>query len=272
MGTYGTMPNDSPDARLLLDVAPDQYVTERTRLLKEARASHDKESAKFYQSLKRPGVALWAVLAAGRDADDVHAVMASTTELGGVQAGGSNPASLSEATSRRRTVLEAFVGKAVKALAKWDAGAEKRRPEIRGLVDQLSRHPELATMWIDGTLRDLPDEQFGFGAFADVVVSAPAKPATSKKATPAPRDAAPKEPTRDLAAERRARAERAEQARQAKRDVAAAARDVDAAGRRADLARSAVRDAEKQLALAEREQAVATQRHERAVAHHESFH
>ena len=53
----------------------------------------------------------------------------------------------------------------------FDNGAEKRRPEIRALVDQLSRNPDLADAWIDGTLREMPDEQFGFGAFDGVVLA-----------------------------------------------------------------------------------------------------
>jgi hypothetical protein len=272
MGIYGTMANDAFDARVLLEVAPDQYVTERTRLVKQARADKDKERVNFYQSLKRPSVALWAVLAAG-DADVVHKILAVTTELGEIQAGGSNPASLSTATKARRTTIEGFLDRSVNALAMFDSGAEKRRSEIRSVVDQLSRHPELAEAWIDGTLREMPDEQFGFGAFADVDVSVPSKRATTPKAKPARRAASvPAEPMRDLAAERAARAERAEQARQAKKDVADAARELTAAARKVDVARAAVKDAEKELRRAEDQRATAERRHERAVAHHESLH
>jgi hypothetical protein len=272
METYVTMPSDAADARSLLTVAPDQFVTERTRLVKEARAAGDKARASFYQSLKRPSVALWAALAAG-DADAIKKVLDVTTELGEIQSGGTDPGSLSTATQRRRKVLESLVGDAVKALAKFDAGAEKRRPEIRTLVDQLSRHPELADAWIDATLRELPDSEFGFGSFGDVDLSTPSRatapaPAAAQarekaKAKPGRRaDPEPKEPTRDLAAERRARAERAEQARQAKKAVAAAAREVDEAQRRVAAARSALKEAEKELRRAEAKHAAAERRHE----------
>jgi hypothetical protein len=272
MGIYDTMPTDSPDARVLLEVAPDQYVTERTRVVKQAKADRDKERASFYQSLKRPSVGLWAVLAAG-DADVVRRILAVTTELGEIQAGGSNAASLSTATQTRRTTLEGFVDRSVNALAMFDTGAEKRRPEIRGLVDQLSRHPELAEAWIDGTLREMPDQEFGFGAFADVVVSAPSKRETAPKAKPSRKAAAtPAEPMRDLAAERAARAERAEQARQAKKAVAEAARDLTAADRTVNVARGAVKNAEKELRRAEAQRTAAEREHERAVAHLESLH
>jgi hypothetical protein len=253
----------------LLNVAPDQFVTERTRLVKEARAVGDKARATFYQSLKRPSVALWAALAAG-DADAIKKILDVTTELGQIQSGGADPGSLSTATQRRRKLLESLVGDAVKALAKFDAGAEKRRPEIRTLVDQLSRHPELADAWIDGTLRELPDSEFGFGSFGDVDLStsstalapAPAKKRAAKAKPGRRADAEPKEPARDLAAERRARAERAEQARQAKKAVAAAAREVDEAERRVAAARSALLEAEKELRRSEDKHAAAERRHE----------
>ncbi len=276
------MPDDALDARALLEVAPDQYVTERTRMVKQARADKDKARVAFYQGLKRPSVALWAALVAG-DADVVHKILAVTAELGEVQAGRSSPADLTAATKRRRTVLESFVDKAVNALAMFDNGAEKRRPEIRALVDQLSRNPDLADAWIDGTLREVPDEQFGFGAFDGVVLTPrddadkPTKKAAAAKsaATGSPRVSSPPvadEEVRDLAAERAARARRREQEREAKKAVAEAAKDLTAADRKVSIARAAVKDAEKQLRIVEEQRAAADREHERAVAHHESLH
>ena len=160
------------DARDLFRVAPDDYVAERTRLVKQARAAGDRELAKAFTALKRPNLSLWAVLAAGDDTDAVHRVVTTTTELGKVQVEGGAPAALSTATKRRRLALEVLVERAVAALAKWVSAAETRRGEIRGIVDQLSRHPDLTEAWIDGTLRDLPDEMLGFAAFADMPVAA----------------------------------------------------------------------------------------------------
>jgi len=280
MGTYATMPNDAVDARVLLEVAPDQYVTERTRLVKQARADKDKERATFLQSLKRPSVALWAALVAG-DAEVVHKILAATAELGKVQAGGSNAAALTAATKQRRATLESFIDRAVNALAMFDGGAEKRRPEIRALVDQLSRNPGLADAWIDGTLREIPDEQFGFGAFDGVTLaprddpkptSKASKPSKSRPQQSTRSEPAPKEDVRDLAAERAARAERREQAREAKKAVVEAARELTAADRKVTVARAAVRDAEKELRIAEDRRAAAEREHERAVAHHDSLH
>jgi hypothetical protein len=279
-GNLRTMPTDALDARVLLEVAPDQYVTERTRLVKQARADRDKERASFFQALKRPSVALWAALVAG-DSDIVHKILTVTSELGKVQAGGSNSTAVAAATKNRRTTLEGFVDRAVNALAMFDAGAEKRRPEIRALVDQLSRNPELADAWIDGTLREIPDEQFGFGAFDGVQLTQrddgepPAKSSkpAKKSAKSSKRDEpAPREEVRDLAAERAARAKLRDQVRDAKKEIAEAARELTAADRKVTVARAAVKDAERELKVAEDRRAAAERDHERAVAYHDSLH
>ena len=175
---------EAADARLLLRQSPDNYVAERTRLVKQARADGQRDSANFYQSLKRPTLSTWAVLAAADDADAVNDVIAATNDLAKVQAGGSNAAALAAATKKRRSALEALVDRAVGALGEWEPGAESRRAEIRGMIDQLSRHPELAASWIDGTLRDLPDDALGFAAFADLEV-AETPGSAAKQAKPA---------------------------------------------------------------------------------------
>ncbi|MEY2416760.1 MAG: hypothetical protein QOH53_2094 [Ilumatobacteraceae bacterium] len=270
------MPSDAAaDARVLLDVAPDQYVAERDRLVKQARGAKDRASATFYQSLKRPTVALWAVLAAGHDAEAVDSVIKVTSELGDIQGGSTKAAELTAATQRRRKALEAFVDRAVKALAKWDAGAEKRRPEIRSIVDQLSRHPDLAESWVDATLRELPDSDFGFGAIADMGDAEIFKPQPpqSKVTAKRPRksEAPPARPAPDRVVDRAARAARAEQTRQARKDVAAAVRQLATAERRVDAARAAMEDAKEELAAAEDQHATAEQRHKKATAQLEAL-
>lgn len=276
-GLKATGLSDAGDARLLLRQSPDDYVAERTRLVKQARADGQRDTANFYQSLKRPPLSVWAVLAAADDADAVKDVVAATNDLAKVQAGGSNAASLTAATKKRRTALEALVDGAVRALGKWEAGGEPRRPEIRGIIDQLSRHPELAESWIDGTLRDLPDDSFGFAAFADLEV-AESSGAAAKQAKPdkpsrrgqgvAPEPAPPSTDKADKASQRSARVAETKQARQ---DVTAAAREVAAAERRADAARGELRKAQKDAQRAEDELATAQKRHDKAIERLESL-
>lgn len=265
---------DAADARLLLRQPPDNYVAERTRLVKQARADGQRDVANFYQSLKRPTMSQWAVLAAADDADAVNDVVAATNDLAKVQAGGSNAAALATATKKRRTALEALVDRGVRALGKSDASAESRRAEIRGMIDQLSRHPELAKSWIDGTLRDLPDDALGFAAFSGFeVADAPAPPAKKAKPAKSSRRAEDSEPEPATRSENTAtqRAARAADIKQARQDVTAAARELSAAERRVDGARTELRKAQTAAQRAEDELAKAEKRHEKATAHLEAL-
>ena len=274
MPKSASSPADPTDARVLLSQPPDDYVGERTRLVKLARAGGDRARATYLQSLKRPNLALWAVLAAGDDGEAVRALMAATTELAEVQAGGARATALSTATRYRRVTLEALVDRAVAALAGSVPSAAARRGEIRDIIDQLSRHPELADTWIDGTLRDLPEEEFGFGAFTGVsdgigqVADSPA-PAPARR-TPAPRKApapgpATRAPTDDVE-DRAARIARTQRATQARKDITAAVRELTAAERRVAVAQTAFDEAETELRQAEQKHAAAEQRHRDAIA------
>jgi len=260
------VPIDTADARALLQVPPDDYVAERTRLVKQAKADKDRPLADFYQSLKRPPVSLWAVLVAGADADAVNEVVSITGKLGETQAAGTVGA-VSAATKERRAKIEGLVDRAVKALA-GDKSAETRRAEIRGIVDQLSRHPELAESWIDGSLRELPGEQFGFGAFGAVAEpdSQPA-PKASKAKVPKAKSSTVDDEDEAIRRESRAdRAAKAEAAKQARRDVTEAAREVAAAERQVRAAEADVRKAEKAHRQAEDALASAEKRHAAAMA------
>ena len=263
---YAPMPIDTADARALLRVPPDDYVAERTRLVKQAKADKDRPLADFYQSLKRPSISLWAVLAAGENADAVNEVVSITDKLGATQASGTVGA-VSAATKERRTAIERLVDRAVKALAA-DKSAETRRAEIRSIVDQLSRHPELAQSWIDGTLRELPEEEFGFGTFGAVAVP-DARPAPKEAQAPKASKAKPATADDGESVRRASRADRAakaEAAKQARRDAADAAREVATAERQVRAAETDLRKAEKALRDTEAALASAEQRHAAAVA------
>ena len=262
---------------MLLRQPPDDYVAERARLVKQARADGDRAGAKFLQSLTRPNLALWAVLVAGADAEAVRALVTATSELAAVQGGGARADAVVPATQHRRKALEALVDHAVQALAASLASAESRRGEIREIIDQLSRHPELTEVWTDGTLRDLPEEEFGFTAFSsmpDVTESQTDAPVRARR-TPAPRKAVEARtavpvpvPQRSTlpADDRAALAARAQRSRQARKDVTAAARDLAAAERRVEVARSALQEAETEMRLAEDRRLAVEQRHREATA------
>ncbi|MDP2290117.1 MAG: hypothetical protein Q8M22_02950 [Actinomycetota bacterium] len=262
------MDGDRLDARSLFRVAPADYVSERTRLVKAAKAEGNKAIAAAYQGLKRPNLPMWAVLAAADD-DAVRFLLAATAEVAATQAGGGNSGAITTAMQHRRTAIDALVERAVDALAKWDDGAEARRPEIRSLVDQLSRLDHLADSWLDGTLRDLPDDSLGFASFTEMALPARQASTGGKKSAggkqpartaPAPAkvevdvEAAP-EPARETAEERAARAERVARQRQARKDLAATTRELITATRRVETATTALHAAQEALQQAEAERA-----------------
>lgn len=260
--------------RALFRVSPSAYVEARTALAKEIRSAGDKELAKLVQGLKRPTLAMWAVVAAADDAELVGDLVDSTAALASAQGSGDRDGTVS-ATARRRSSLEAVVRAAVERLAPWEPSAEVRRAEIRTIVDQLSRHGELLDPWIDGTLRDLPEaDAFGFAAFTGMEAPTPRAPAAPRRLRSVPDlpredDGDVRERERAAAAERRereraereARAARAVAARETRREVDAALKALAAAQRKVTSAEEAVQAAEALLRAAEADRDEAAARH-----------
>ena len=270
---------DDRPLRSLFGVSPSAYVDARTSLAKQARSGGDKDLAKLVQGLKRPTLAMWAVVAAADDAELVRELVDSTGALAAAQGSGDRDATVS-ATALRRAALEGVVRAAVGALARWEPSAEARRAEIRTIVDQLSRHGELLDAWIDGTLRELPEtDAFGFAAFTGMEAPAP-------RPSPAPRrlrsvpdlpreddgDARERERAAAVArrererAEREARAARAVAARETRREVDAALKALAAAQRKVTSAEEALHAAETLLRAVEADRDDAAARHADATA------
>ncbi|MCB0999346.1 MAG: hypothetical protein KDB40_08630 [Acidimicrobiales bacterium] len=260
-------------ARQLFRVAPADYVTERTRLVREARAAGDRELANQLQALKKPTLAMWAVLAAPSDDPTlVRDLFEATATLGTVQLSGDRDDTV-EASEHRRGMILVVVKSAVQALDAHEPSAASRVNEIRTIVDRLSRHPELASAWSDGTLRDLPDvDAFGFAAFTGFEPPTPRpsdRPARRERALRSVPDAPtdtrpPPDPERDRA-DRAARAARAAERRDAIRARDRAASTLATAERRLASAVEAFRQAESDLATAQAAHDQAAARHEAAV-------
>ncbi|MCX6521595.1 MAG: hypothetical protein NTZ21_13115 [Actinobacteria bacterium] len=270
---------DDRPLRVLFQASPAAYVEARSTLAKQVRSVGDKELAKLVQGLKRPTLAMWAVVAAADDAESVRGLVDSTEALAAAQGSGDREATVS-ATARRRGALEGVVRAAVERLAPWEPSAEARRAEIRTIVDQLSRHGELLDPWIDGTLRELPEaDAFGFAAFTGMEAPAPRKepaPRRLRSVPDLPRedDGDARERERAAAAERRereraereARAARAVAARETRREVDAALKALAAAQRKVTGAEEAVAAAETLLRAAEADRDDAAARHADASA------
>lgn len=266
------MSADPLDARSLFRVAPGDYVSERTRLVKAAKAAGNKADAAAYQALKRPNLPMWAVLAAADD-DAVRFLVTATAEVAHTQAAGGNSGAIATAMRHRKTAIDALVDRAVDALGQWDASAMARRGEIRSHIDQLSRQGDLVDSWLDGTLRDLPDDSLGFTSFAEMALPARTstgtkRPAGKRTATPkvVPVPQLPPKPASETAEQRAARAERVACERQARKDIAAASRELITATRRVETATAALQAAEEALHNAEAERADVIRRRTEAEA------
>jgi len=223
------------DAKALLEVGPAEYVAHRNELVKQATAAKDRATATSLKQLRRPTVALWAVLsAAARAPDAVRDAVESTARLAKVQSHSREAGAIREATNERRRSLDAVVDEALGALREHEGkSAQGRRDEIRDIVERLSRQADLLPAWLDATLRDLPEESFGFGELA------------MDDGTPSP------SPEKSNRSSSESAPSPADERRKAKLEQATAA--VDEARREVALARKAVEAADKELASAERQ-------------------
>jgi hypothetical protein len=253
------------EPRELLRVGPDAYTATRDAEVKRRRAAGDKAGAAALKALTRPSLALWGVLVAAEDDALVTRAVEATAVLAATQGAAVEGRAVEDvlaATVARRRTLDDVTGAAVAAiavLAALPARAEGQRHEIRTLVDRLSRHPELLDAWLDGTLRDVPDDT-GFEAFAALTPVAVARPVVAPRPTsiappagaaapvaPAPDAATPATPAPvpaddTMARRRRERAELA--VAKAHAAVAKAEQDLDAASQAVARARAALAGAE----------------------------
>jgi len=251
------------EPRDLLRVGPDAYTATRDAEVKRRRAAGDKAGATALKALTRPSLALWGVLVAAEDDALVTRAVEATGVLAATQGAAIEGRAVEDvvaATVARRRTLDDVTAAAVAAiavLAALPARAEGQRHEIRTLVDRLTRHPELLDAWLDGTLRDVPDDT-GFEAFAAFTPVAVARPAVAPATLPAippaaataapaaasdaPAVAAPVAADDTMARRRRERAELA--VAKAHATVAKAEQDLEAAGQAVVRARAALSGAE----------------------------
>lgn len=250
------------DPRALLAAGPDGYTAARDAEVKRRRGDGDKAGAAALKALGRPGLALWAVLAAadGAGAALATAAVDATAALAAAQraaARDGDAGAVAVAAAERRRAVDAVRDRAVAELAAHvdQRRAEGQRDDIRSLVDRATRHPDLLAAWLDGTLRVVPEDT-GFEAFADLEVAPrpdrPPRPERRLRLVPTPsRDDAPDDSASDGDAERaRAEATAAAARAKAKAEVAQAEQDVERAAHAAAEAERAWRAAD-----AERERA-----------------
>jgi hypothetical protein len=272
--------------RELLDGPLDEYVARRKAVARRLRDGGDREAAKAVEGIGKPTVVLFAALRAADDPGAVRAAVDATAEVARVQTGAGDRSALGRASADRRARIDELVATGLAAAG--GGGGSGRADEVRAAVDLLTRHDEVLDAWLDGTLRDLPRSDAGFGAlglesvFADVGAgsgASTARPSRSTKGTtaragrsrgPTHDDTAPAAPT---AAQRRAREKAEEAVERAEAALDGATASLAEATEALALAQDAVTDAEAALRAAQRRaddarraQAEATERRDAAAA------
>jgi hypothetical protein len=274
------------DVEDLYGLPLDQFVPERTALVRELRKAGKREEAAEVAALRKPSVAAWAVNQLVRTQRKAVTVLldagdALRSAQDDVLAGAGDARSLRTAVERERAAVDALT-EAARGLLSSDgdelsdailarvadtlhAGAlddDAREQLNKGCIERELRHVGLGTALAGGT--STPSPARGGGTRTPATARAASKKSSTGGSKPG---GGAKAPARDRAAERAARAEheRAERERaqartearaverEARRRAERAARAVQLARERRDKAAEALREAEDGLKAAEAE-------------------
>jgi hypothetical protein len=236
---------------------PSGFVARRTELAAAARADGRAADARTLRAARRPTLAAWAAnlllraepeesrrfLELGRSLREAYRTL--------------DAAGLKELSARRRSVVAALSGQAVRHAE--EAGhrlSDAVRQDVEETLRAVLADPDAAERWAGGRLeRGLtPPSDFPDGQRADH----PVPPAPAERPSPK-RPSAKKAPVRDeLAERRRAREQRLARAREAARQAeewlgdrraeeADSGAELERAGERVDTAREQVSEAERAL-------------------------
>ncbi len=246
----------------LYQVPPEQFVAERTRLVKESKDAGERDQAAALGRLRRPAAPAWALARiAADDPDAVDELLAANSRLRDAMAGGGRVGGerFRQASDERLRVVARLTDRAGKVLE--EAGISAGRPVLERIETTL-----MATATDDAGAdllrRGVLDHDLAAGGFADLlggaestVSESPPGGAGAKKDA----DGAVSRKRRERL-EREAR-ERQDEARAAEDAAAAAERDAQVAQRAAE---AAVKAASVKRKDAERLAKDASRAHERA--------
>ena len=220
----------------LYQVPPDRFVAERTRLVKEAKDSGDKDAAAIGR-LRRPAASAWALSRlAADDPDAVDELLSANEHLRSAMAGGGQGGGerFRQASDERLRVVSRLTGRAGAILEGADIRAGRSLLErIEATLMATATDEAGAALLKRGVL----DQDLAGGGFADLLglaeTSAP-EGSTGKGRREGDADTEAARKRRDRL-EREAR-ERQDEARAAEDAAAVAERDAEVAERAADAA------------------------------------
>jgi DNA repair exonuclease SbcCD ATPase subunit len=244
----------------------EQFVPERTALVRELRKQGRRDDAATVAALRKPSVAAWAVNQL------VRTQVKSINELFGAgdalrkahdnaASGGGDASALRDAARRQRDAVDTLIEAARGLLS--SEGHELSPATIDRVTETLQAaalEEDARARVQEGRLeRELRHVGLGLGgAFA--AEPAPAKQEPKAKSKPKPKN--PKKPKRDVERERKLKAAKTAEAT-ARRELDRSRRAVESAQVRRDRAAEALEDAEQALAEAETRTREAEQVHQR---------
>jgi hypothetical protein len=242
----------------------EQFVPERTALVRELRKQGRRDDAATVAALRKPSVAAWAVNQL------VRTQVKSINELFGAgdalrrahdnaASGGGDASALRDAARHQRDAVDTLI-EAARGLLSSD-GHELSPATIDRVTETLQAaalEEDARARVQEGRLeRELRHVGLGLGG---AFVAEPAPGKQEPKAKPKPK---PKKPKRDVERERKLKSAKADEAT-ARRELDRTQRAVESSQARRDRAAEALEDAEQALAEAETRARDAEQVHKRA--------
>ncbi|MCC6434667.1 MAG: hypothetical protein IT196_06520 [Acidimicrobiales bacterium] len=250
---------------------PEQFVVERTALVKALRAEKRRDEANAVAKLPRPGAAPWAADRVARDdpavLDELIRAGRALVDAQGAALHDGTGAALREASAQRRRAVQRLVDAALAVLRDAGRPTDSAREELWRLAEAVSLDESAAAQLRAGRLAKVPDAPAALELLAGFAV--PELPAPDRSRPAPPGTAEPGSEMQTATAAREADAAReAERALADAREVAAealrTAEGAEAAAR-AELAAATASFAEAAAAVTDAEAALSAAR---ALAEH----
>lgn len=233
----------------LFAVDPVEFVAARDALVRELRASGQRDDAGAVKAMRRPSVPTWALNRVARDDADVagallQAAAAARSMQDHALEGAVDGDALRGALADRRAALRDVMSRASAVIDASERASGSLQRQLETTLTAVIASDRLSGLWRAGELVDVsgdePDDDLASLLTASVPARAPSKPAVPKAKSPlrvVPDDAA-------TAAVSEATTRAAERRRAASREVAKAERAVDKTRAALDAAREKVAAAE----------------------------
>ena len=248
---------------------PEQFVVERTALVKALRAEKRRDEANAVAKLPRPGAAPWAADRVARDdpavLDELIRAGRALVDAQGAALHDGTGAALREASAQRRRAVQRLVDAALAVLRDAGRPTDSAREELWRLAEAVSLDESAAAQLRAGRLAKVPDAPAALELLAGFAVPDLPAPDRSRPAPPGTAEPGSEMQTATAEADTAREAERAlADARKVAAEALRTAEGAEAAAR-AELAAATASFAEAAAAVTDAEAALSAAR---ALAEH----